>query len=520
MVEFISLSEVGSKIPDNSSVVIEGFIGSGVAEAVHISVEEYFNLTNHPQNLTLIHAAGIGDGIDKGMNHYAHEKMVKRIIGGHWAMAPKLFPLVKENKIEAYNFPQGVISRMMRAASAHDPFVFTQIGLDTFVDPEYDGGKLNNLATEDLVFKENIHGNELLLYKTIFPNVAIIRGTYADENGNISFEEEPLTLEATSEAMAAKNNNGIVIVQVKDIVPAGYLDPKKVKLPKILVDYIVKTDTMEHHMQTYHTGYNSLFLKSSSKNLDVNKNNANVPLNNRKIIARRCTQFIDKTDKIVNYGIGMPETIAKVLCEENVGDALFPTIEPGTFGGSPLGGLDFGVSIKPESIIGQDQMFDFYNGGGIDIAFLGLAECDENGNINVSRFGNKIAGAGGFIDITQSTNKIIFCGTFTAGGLKTHVKDGKLFIDCEGKFHKFVKDVQHLTFNGQRAYKMHKSIFYVTERAVFQLTSDGLTLIEIAPGINLQSDIINQMEFIPKISDHLKLMDKKIFIDKKMDLQF
>lgn len=515
MTEFIPASQVGTKIKDGATIVIEGFIGSGVAEAIHIALSDYYRQHHHPNQLTLIHAAGIGDGKTKGMNRYAQPGMVKRLIGGHWAMAPQLHELVEKNEIEAYNFPQGVISHMMRAASAHEPFVATHVGLGTFVDPDYDGGKLNEAAHEDLVTKTKIAGHECLLYKTVFPDVAILRGTYADEKGNVSFDEEPLTLEAVSEAMAAKNNGGIVIVQVKQKVPFGTLDPKQVKLPRLLVDYVVVADDMTQHQQTYNTLYNEALLDSGANHDEAL---GDFPLTQRKVIARRSAQFILPQEHVVNYGIGMPEEIAKVLKEENINDRLIPTIEPGTFGGVPLGGLDFGTAIAPESIIDQSEMFDFYDGGGIDIAFLGLAECDQHGDINVSRFGSKIAGAGGFIDISQNTKHVVFCGTFTAGGLKTTITDGKLHIIQEGRHHKFVKQVQHLTFNGKQAAQQQQKVYYVTERAVFELTTAGLILQEIAPGIDLQKDILQQMDFMPIISPQLHEMAAAIFKPEKMHL--
>lgn len=515
MTEFISAAQVGTKIKDGATVVIEGFIGSGVAEAIHTALGKYYQQHQHPRQLTLVHAAGIGDGKTKGMNHYAQAGMVKRLIGGHWAMAPQLHALVEANQIEAYNFPQGVISRMMRAASAHEPFVATQVGLGTFVDPDYDGGKLNQAAQEELVTKTIINDYECLLYKTIFPDVAILRGTYADDKGNVAFDEEPLTLEAVSEAMAAKNNGGIVIVQVKQKVPFGILDPKQVKLPRLLVDYIVIADDITQHQQTYNTLYDPVLLDTSAKR---EQQLTDFPLTQRKVIARRCAQLISPQEHVVNYGIGMPEEIAKVLKEEQVKAQLIPTIEPGTFGGTPLGGLDFGTAIAPESIIDQSEMFDFYDGGGIDITFLGLAECDQNGNINVSRFGSKIAGAGGFIDISQNTPHVVFCGTFTAGGLQTTITNGKLQIIQEGRHHKFVKQVQHLTFNGRLAAARHQEVYYITERAVFKLTTAGLVLQEIAPGIDLERDILAQMDFKPLISSRLHEMDAKIFKPEKMHL--
>lgn len=514
MVKFVNAKEAVSHIPDGAVIAVEGFIGSGVADEIHETLGQYYDETGHPNQLTIIHGAGIGDGIDRGMNHYAKPGMVKRIIGGHWAMAPKLHTLVQENKIEAYNFPQGVISQLMREASARRPYFITNVGVDTFVDPTCSGGKLNDITTEDLVQRTEIEGEPYLAYKVPKPTVAILRGTYADKRGNISFEEEPLTLEATSEAMAAKNNGGIVIVQVKKIVENGTLDPKQVKIPRILVDYIVEVSDEKYHGQTYQTTYDAGMLSSDLSY--AQETVEDLPLDTRKVVGRRASLLIPEDATVINYGIGMPEMVAKVLKEEGRNHQYMNTIEPGTFGGVSLGGLDFGTAHAPESIIDQHTMFDFYDGGGIDITFLGLAECDKEGNINVSKFGSKIAGAGGFINISQNTPIVVFCGTFTAGGLKETIVDGKLKIESEGKHQKFVDHVEHITFSGKAAKRKGQHVYYVTERAVFQLVEEGVALIELAPGIDLQKDILDQMAFTPIIKQPLKTMESKIFTLEKM----
>lgn len=516
-VKFIKSSEVPPLIKDGDTLAVEGFIGTGVAEEIHEAVANHYDKNQHPKNITLMYAAGIGDGGERGLNHYAKEGLVKRVIGGHWGLAPKLQPLVSENKIEAYNFPQGVISQMFRDIAAKKPFLITKVGLGTFVDPDISGGKLNEATKEELVTKMTFNGEDYLAYSLLQPNVAIMKGTYADGNGNISFDDEPLTLEATSLAMAVKNAGGIVIVQVKRRVQSGALDPKLVKIPGLLVDYVVEVEDESKHMQTFGTQFNSDFIKS-----DVIKSEGtvNVPLNERKVIARRSAQLIPSDAKIVNYGIGMPEVISSVLKEEGANGQFTTTIEPGSFGGIPVGGLDFGAAISPESIIDQSYMFDFYDGGGIDIAFLGLAECDKYGNINVSKFGPKIAGAGGFINITQNTKNVIFCGTFTAGGLKTEVVNGEIVIKNEGKKSKFVENVEQITFSGKTAVTNNQNVYYVTERAVFKLVSEGVELIEIAPGIDLEKDILAHMSFKPIISKELKLMDQCIFSESKMNLVY
>ncbi|WP_054951672.1 acyl CoA:acetate/3-ketoacid CoA transferase [Numidum massiliense] len=505
-------------IADGDIIGVGGFIGTGVAEEVHIAVEQRFLETGHPRNVTLFYAAGIGDGngASKGLNHYAHEGLIRRVIGGHWGMAPRLTPLVEENKIEAYNLPQGVISQLFREGAAGHPRLISHVGLGTFVDPDLDGGKLNAVTTEDIVEKVTFDGKDYLAYKTHPIDVAILKGTTADEKGNVSLENEPLTLDVLSLAMGAKNNGGKVIVQVEKVVKNAALDPKSVKIPHVLVDAIVVVQNIENHMQTFGTPFNEAFLKSD---IVVKSEQRPYPFNVRKIIARRCALNLYKSMKVINYGIGVPEVVANVLAEEGQEEHFTPTIEPGVFGGTPAGGLDFGCSVNPDAIIDEAYMFDYYDGGGVDAAFLGLAQCDQYGNVNVSKFGPKIAGCGGFINITQNVKMLVFCGTFTAGGLETHVEDGKLVIAQEGRVKKFVRDVEQITFSGAVARQNEKKVVYVTERAVFELRAEGLTLVEIAPGIDVQQHILQQMDFVPPIAPDLKQMDAVIFREGPMGLK-
>ncbi|MEH7106904.1 acyl CoA:acetate/3-ketoacid CoA transferase [Bacillus sp. JJ1764] len=515
--KLISSKGAAELIFDGAILGVGGFIGTGVAEEIHQEVEKRYLETGKPENLTLLYAAGIGDGGERGLNHYAHEGLIKKVIGGHWGLAPKLQPLVAANKIEAYNLPQGVIAQMFRDSAAGKPRTITHVGLGTFVDPDIDGGKLNEVTTEKIVEKVCFDGKEYLAYKTQKIDIAIVKGTEADENGNISFGKEPLTLEVLSIAMNAKNNGGMVIVQVEKMVKNGSIDPKQVKIPGILVDYVVVVDKIENHMQTFGTQFNDAFVRSDV----VIKKETNVyPLNERKVIARRAAMLLDPNKKVLNYGIGVPEIIAEVLREEGQEKGFTPTIEPGAVGGTPAGGLDFGCSAVPEAIIDQPYMFDFYDGGGIDAAFLGLAQCDGDGNINVSKFGPKIAGCGGFINITQNAEELAFCGTFTAGGLKVRAADGKLDILQEGKAKKFISSVEQITFSGNVARQNGKKVIYITERAVFELLPEGLTLTEIAPGVDIQKDIFDQMEFIPLIVENLKTMDERIFMNNPMGLNF
>lgn len=509
--EFISAKEVAKKIKNNSVVATGGFVGIGVAEEILTEIENYYLENKRPTNLTLIYAAGQGDGKNKGLNHLAHEGMVSKVIGGHWGLAPKLGTLALENKIQGYNLPQGVISHMFRDIASGKKGTISKIGIGTFVDPQLQGGKVNEVTTEEIVKDISIEGERYLYFKAPSKiDFAILRGTLSDEEGNISLEKEALTLESLALAMATRNSGGKIAVQVEKKVKNGSINPKLVGIPSIFVDYVVVCSDAKYHHQTFGTEYDETFVNSSILVNDLKKKSA---LDERKIIARRCAMFLSKDDKILNYGIGMPEGIAEVLKDGNQEHLFTPTVEPGAIGGTPAGGLSFGASVTPQAIIDQPYQFDFYDGGGLDVAFLGLAQCDSSGDINVSKFGPKIAGCGGFINISQNAKKVVFCGTFTAGGLEIEIKDDQIKIITEGKNKKFIKKVEQITFSSKTANLNNQPVYYVTERAVFKLSKDGLEMIEIAPGIDLEKDVLKNMEFKPIISPELKLMDKRIFED-------
>ena len=499
-------------IMDGDTLATGGFVGIGFPEELAIALEKRFEETGSPKDLTLVYAAGQGDGQTKGVNHLAKEGLIKRVIGGHWALAPSLWELAAESKIEAYCFPQGAISLLLREIAAHRPGLFTTVGINTFIDPRLEGGKLNDVTEEDLVELYEIEGTEYLFFKSFPIDVALLCGTTADEEGNVTMEKEPLTIEVLSIAQAVKNSGGIVLAQVERVSTQRLLSPREVKIPGVLVDGMVVAEP-ENHMQTFVENYNPAYTGEIIVSAD---NIPHMPFDHRKVVVRRAAMFL-KNNSVVGIGIGMSEDLASVAHEEGILDYVTFTVEAGGIGGVPAGGLSFGAVTNPDAIIDQPNQFDYYDGGGLDQGFLGAAEVDAEGNVNVSKFGTQFAGAGGFINISQNALNLYFLGSFTTKA-EMEVGDGELQIVNEGSGKKFVERVEQVTFSGEYARERGQTVYYITERCVFELVEEGLKLIEIAPGVDLQSDILDQMEFRPIVPDEVSTMDEALFREEPMGL--
>ncbi|WP_424931846.1 acyl CoA:acetate/3-ketoacid CoA transferase [Amaricoccus macauensis] len=511
--KIVSAADAAALVKDGDTITTSGFVGIGVPDELLAAIEARFLEIGHPRGLSLVFAAGQGDGKERGLNRLGHEGLLKRVIGGHWGLIPKVAALAVAGKIEGWNLPQGCISQLYRDIAAGKPGMLSKVGLETFVDPRLGGGAINDISTEPQVEVMTIGGEEVLFYPARPLSVALLRGTTADEAGNITMEREALTIDNLAQAMAVKNAGGVVLVQVERIAKSRTLPARDVHIPAVLVDAVVVAKP-ENHLQTYGTAFSQGFtnrIRTPSGEIPP------MPLDARKVIARRCA-FELPVNGVVNLGIGMPEGVAAVAAEEGLLEHLTLTAEPGVIGGQPASGLDFGAAVNTDAVIPQNNQFDFYDGGGLDMACLGLAQADGVGNVNVSRFGPRLAGAGGFINISQNARALVFAGTFTARGIEVAVSNGAVEIRREGRAPKFLEQVEQITFSGARAARLGRPVLYVTERCVFQLTEKGLKLTEIAPGIDLDRDILSLMAVRP-IIDEVVTMDARIFRETEMDLR-
>jgi propionate CoA-transferase len=503
-----SPDHAASLVADSQTVACGGFVGAAHPEALTAAIERRFHSGGGPQNLTLVYGAGQGDGKSRGLNHLAHDGLVRRVIGGHWGLVPGLGRLANAGNIEAYNFPQGVICQLLRDIAAGRPGCITHVGLGTFIDPVNGGGRLNDSTTDELVSRVDLDGKTWLFYRAFPIHVGLIRATAADPFGNLVMDEEAVIGEVLPIAQAAHNCGGKVIAQVKRLLdrPAP---PNQVKVPGVLVDNVVIADEAEHP-QTFGESLNEAYFSPQTDNElpGGGQPEKMAPGVRRIIAARACDELLPGA--IANLGIGIPEGVGLIAAERDILDQITLTLESGPIGGIPAGGLSFGASAWPEAIIDQPAQFDFYDGGGLDYAALGAAQVDQYGNVNVSKFHDRVAGVGGFVNISQNARRVVFCGTLTSGGLEVDVADGELRILKEGSIRKFVPQVEQVSFSGRVAVESGREILYVTERAVFQLTPKGLRLTEVAPGIDIQTQILNLIDFAP-IVESVRPMDASCF---------
>ncbi len=517
--ERVTAAQAAALIDNGWTVASAGFVGVGHAEAVTAALEQRFLEGGQPRDLTLVYSAGQGDRGARGVNHFGHAGLTRRIIGGHWRSAPRLSRLALDNAAEAYNLPQGVITHLYRAIAGRKPGVVTPIGLHTFVDPRHGGGRLNERTTAELVELVEVGGQEMLRYLPFPIDCALVRGTSADAAGNITAEQEPFHHELLAIAQAAHNSGGIVIAQVKRINP-GRARAADVRIPGILVDYLVEVgDDPAVHGMTFGEHFNAAYLGEGP--MPPRSGSAGA-LDARRIIQRRALlELVQQQPRVVSLGVGMPAGVGAVAHEEGI-DNFVLTVEAGPIGGVPADGLSFGASAYPDAVIDQPAQFDFYDGGGLDMAFLGLAQFDPAGDVNVSLFGTgekrMVAGIGGFINITQSTRSLVFMGTLTAGGLTVAVEDGRLRIVSEGRSRKLVGQVEHLSFNGPYASQLGTRVIYVTERAVFRLEQGRLQLVEVAPGIDVERDVLAHCAGPIEVAGDLREMDHRIFAAAPMGL--
>lgn len=519
MAEFIRAEEAAALLKDGMTVAVGGFGAYAAPDELLAQVARSYEQTGSPRNLTVV--AGISPGSNskngQGLSKWKTKGLIDTMIAGHFANPPEIAEMIGENLIAGYALPLGVMIHLFRAAAGHKPAVVTHVGLGTFADPRVEGCKANQKAVDqgrDIVELIHLDGKEYLAYKTFPIDACLIRGTYADEDGNISMCQEAVGDYAFEIAAAVHNSGGKVIVQVQDVVKSGTLHPKHLHIHHPMVDYVVKASDPALHMQGYAAQYRPELPGETKK--PVNALEA-MPLDCRKVIARRGAMELEP-GCLINLGIGIPSGVGSVANEEGIGGDVTLSLESGPQGGVPVEGAGFGAAVNAEIIYDVASVFDLYDGGVLSMTCLGAAEIDTDGNVNVSKFGTRCTGPGGFINISQNTKKVYFMGTFTAGGLKADISDGKLTILREGASKKFIRSVQQITFSGQYARQSGQQVTYITERAVFRLTDKGLTLTEIAPGVDLQRDILNQMEFEPIIAPDLKQMDPRIFCDKPMGL--
>ncbi len=508
----VSADDVASLVRDGDTIVIGGSgAGHAVPDGLIAALGRRFRAAGTPRAITTVHPVGLGDRAERGLGHLAQDGLLKRVVCGTLVDSPAIATMAGEDRIEAYTLPQGVLSQLMREMAAGRPGLITHVGLNTMVDPRVEGGRQSPSAREDLVELITLSGREWLFYKPFALDVAFLRGTTADEDGNVTMEQEAIFGEMLSMAQATRRAGGVVAVQVKRLANRGTLPAKQVKIPGMLVDLVV---VEPEQGQTYFTQYSPTY--AGELRIPLSQITP-LPLDPRKVIARRAAMEL-VPGAVCNLGSGISTGIATIAAEEGILDSVILTNEQGLIGGAPATGNEPGASRNYHAMVDQPYQFDFYDGGGIDLAFLSFAEVDRACNVNVSRFGDRIIGIGGFVNISQNAKKVIFSGTFTAGGLSVDWPDGKARILREGRERKFVAAVQQLSYSGPYAAERGQEVLFVTERAVFRGGPDGLVLTELAPGIDLERDVLAQMAFRPRLADHVIEMDSRLFRSAPMGL--
>ena len=518
----ISAEEAAALIPDGATVSVSSSSGLGCPDAILKAIGERFDEEQQPKAITTFHPIAAGDmyGID-GIDHIAKKGLLKRVLAGSLPSgpssmpSPKIWQMIYANEVEAYNVPSGILFHMHREAAAKRPGVLTQVGMDTYLDPRHEGGKMNDCTQEDIVEHITFDGDEWLYFRSIPVDVTILRGTTADERGNISMEHEGGYLGVYDQALAARNNGGIVIAQVKRVVSADSLPPQQIRVPSVLVDYIVEAPDQMQTTQTQFDPAISGIIRKPAHSFDV------APWNADKVIARRAAMELIKGEA-VNLGFGISALVPRILLEEGLNDAVTWVIEQGAVGGVPLLGFQFGCAANAQAIVPSPDQFTYFQGGGFDRSFLSFMQIDSDGSVNVSRLSAKphvTAGVGGFVDITANAKNIVFSGYFRAAGLKLDLSNGQINITKEGKVSKFVPAVEQISFSGKRAKKIGQNITYVTERCVIKLEDQGLTIVEIAPGIDLERDVLKQADIPLHVSDNLSLMDSRLYSPEPMGLE-
>jgi len=511
MISLITARDAAHLVKDGDILTVGGNGGTGVPESLLVALEQRFRETEKPAGLTLFHVTGVGAATEQGLCRLAYPGLVSCVYGGNFGLQIPFMKLIRENRIQGYNFPQGVMAQLCRAMAGKQPGVLTHVGLHTYMDPRQEGGRMNESTTGERIRLMEIDGREYLLYQAPTPNIAFLRGTSADEDGYISMEHEATTREDLSLAQAVHNAGGIVVCQVKRLVRRGTQHPQMVKIPGFLIDHVVLEPEQK---QTYTTQYDPS--RCGEVRVPISTLRPD-PLTLRRVIARRAALELHTGD-VVNLGVGISAMIPNVAAEEGIDEQITLTVESGVVGGVPGYAREFGTAYNPRAILDQPYQFDFYDGGGLDCAFLSFAEVDAHGNVNVTRFGDRYDGSGGFINITQGAKRLVFSGSLTGGSLDAQVEDGRLLIRREGQLKKFVPEVGQISFNGRLARERGQDVLFISERAVFRLDADGLILTEIAPGVDLRKDVLDQMAFEPRVSPDLKLMDARLFRDGPMGL--